>query len=332
MIEVNSLTKEFKMYTQKQGFLGSMTTLFSREYELVRAVDQISFRIQPGQKVGYMGANGAGKSTTIKMLTGIMTPTSGECIVHNIVPYKERQKNAKNIGVVFGQRTQLWWDLPVNDSFTILKRIYEIPDPVYDKNMKLFKELLNIDKLSAIPVRKLSLGERMRAEIVAALLHDPKVVFLDEPTIGLDVILKESIRAIFNKINKEVGTTIVLTSHDTDDIKEICERVIIVDKGKKIFDDKMENLCNLELEQTLIIDLGGIPDDFTIVAEKVATLDDSIRIEKIRLNRMKIFYNRNRIEKKSIVSYLFSHFEINDFYSLETDLKDIIKKIYVTGN
>lgn len=332
MIEVNRLTKEFKVYTRKQGFLGSMATLFSRDYQLIKAVDEISFQIQPGEKVGYIGANGAGKSTTIKMLTGIMTPTRGQCRVNQIIPYQERQKNAKNIGVVFGQRTQLWWDLPVGDSFTILKRIYEIPDALYAKNMKFFNALLNIEALSAIPVRKLSLGQRMKAEIVAAFLHDPKVVFLDEPTIGLDVILKDSIRSMINTLNREVGTTVVLTSHDTDDIKEICERVIIVDQGKIIFNNKLEYLSGLESEKTLIIDFGGPIEDVRAMTEQLLRLNCSVRVEMSGGNRIKLFYDRNRIAKKNIVSYLFNHFEISDFYSMETDLKDVIKKIYMTGH
>lgn len=332
MIEVNRLTKEFKVYTRKQGFLGSMATLFSRDYQTIKAVDDINFWIQPGEKVGYIGANGAGKSTTIKMLTGIMTPSGGQCRVNQIVPYQERQKNAKNIGVVFGQRTQLWWDLPVGDSFTILKRIYEIPDSVYVKNMKFFNLLLNIEALSAIPVRKLSLGQRMRAELVAAFLHDPKVVFLDEPTIGLDVILKDAIRAMINTLNREVGTTVVLTSHDTDDIKEICERVIILDRGKIIFDNKLEHLSGLESEQTLIIDFSDPITNVPVMTECLARLDPSVRVERLGNNRIKLFYDRNRIEKKNIVAYLFNRFEISDFYSMETDLKDVIKKIYMAGH
>ena len=242
MIRVENLTKEFKINKKYPGFKGAIKSFFSTEHITKRAVDDISFEINDGEIVGYIGANGAGKSTTIKMMTGILTPTSGKVTVNGITPYENREKNAKNIGVVFGQKTQLWWDLPISETFSLLKDIYDISDNDFEERMNFFKKVLGLEEFFLNPVRTLSLGQRMRADLAAALIHNPKVIYLDEPTIGLDVVVKESVRKAIKEINKKYGTTIILTTHDLNDIEELCNRIIIIDKGKKIYDGEIEGV------------------------------------------------------------------------------------------
>jgi ABC-2 type transport system ATP-binding protein len=242
VIEVKNLTKEFKINKKYPGFKGAIKSFFSSEYTIKKAVDDISFTINDGEIVGYIGANGAGKSTTIKMMTGILTPTSGEVLVNGIIPYKDRKKNAYNIGVVFGQRTQLWWDLPLSESFTLLKEIYEVDDQSYNERMEFLSSVLDLNDFMLSPVRTLSLGQRMRADIAAALINNPKIIYLDEPTIGLDVVVKEKVRQAIKEIKKQYGTTVILTTHDLSDIEELCDRIIIIDKGKKIYDGGIKDI------------------------------------------------------------------------------------------
>lgn len=233
MIKIENLTKEFKTYKKYEGFKGAVKSLFSNEYTIKKAVDNVSFTINQGELVGYIGVNGAGKSTTIKMMTGILVPSGGACEINGIIPYENRKENAKNIGVVFGQRTQLWWDLPVSESFGILQKIYDIPKEKFEENLAYLKDILGLDEFFLTPVRNLSLGQKMRADFAASMLHDPKVLFLDEPTIGLDIVVKEKIRKAIKEINKKNNTTVILTTHDLDDIEEVCDRIIVIDGGKK---------------------------------------------------------------------------------------------------
>ncbi len=242
MIRAEHLTKEFKTNKKYPGLKGTIKSLFSREKIIKRAVDDISFSIGEGEIVGYIGSNGAGKSTTIKMLTGILVPTGGKCYVQGIEPYKNRQKNAQNIGVVFGQRTQLWWDLPLIESFTVLKGIYQVSDEDYKKRMEFVNDILEVREFENSPVRTLSLGQRMRADVAAALIHNPKVLYLDEPTIGLDVVVKDKMRQAIRELNRNFHTTIILTTHDMIDIEELCNRIIIIDNGRIIFDDMLQVL------------------------------------------------------------------------------------------
>jgi ABC-2 type transport system ATP-binding protein len=232
MIQVRNLCKYFTIRKRKSGLIGSIVSLFSSEKDTIKAVDDISFDIDDGELVGYIGQNGAGKSTTIKMLTGILTPTSGEITVNGLSPYKERGINAYQIGVVFGQRTQLWTDLPVEESFDLLKSIYKIEDKAYKKKIEIFNDLLGLNEFFKQQARKLSLGQRMKADLAASLLHSPKVLFLDEPTIGLDLLVKEKVREFIHKINEEEKVTIILTTHDIQDIEFLAQRIIIIDKGK----------------------------------------------------------------------------------------------------
>ena len=236
IIETRDLRKVFRAVKRTPGALGALRTLFSREYVDRVAVEDVTMSLEPGELVGYIGPNGAGKSTTIKMLTGILVPTSGQVIVNGLVPYAERKKNARNIGVVFGQRSQLYWDLPLIESFELLRAIYAVPLERYRQNLREFTELLEMGDFLRTPVRQLSLGQRMRGDFAAAMLHDPRIVFLDEPTIGLDVVAKEAIRNFIIRVNAERGTTVILTTHDLADVERICPRIVLIDEGKIIYD------------------------------------------------------------------------------------------------
>jgi ABC-2 type transport system ATP-binding protein len=242
MIEVKGLRKEFKSYSSRSGLKGAFRDLFTRNYKIVPAVNDISFSIKQGEMVGYIGENGAGKSTTIKMLTGILTPTSGNIIVNGMVPFKEREKFVQTIGVVFGQRSQLWWDIAVQESFRLLKKVYKVSDAQYNEHMDHVIRTLDLEPLLDKPVRKLSLGQRMRCELAAALIHNPPLLFLDEPTIGLDVLVKLKIREFLKEINEKYNTTILLTTHDLSDIEALCERVVMLDEGKIIYDGQLRSL------------------------------------------------------------------------------------------
>lgn len=242
MIEIENLRKEYRIVLKDKGILGDIKYLLKPEYKKMEVVHGISFSIKAGECVAFIGANGAGKSTTIKMLTGILKPTSGTVKVLGKNPFTDRIENARRIGAVFGQKSQLLWDIPVNETFQLLKEIYEISDEQYQENMKLFYDILELNKFVHQPARKLSLGQRVRADIAAALLHNPSVLFLDEPTIGLDVAVKQKIYDFLRYINREKRTTIILTSHDIKDLESLCQRLIILESGNIIFDDKMDHI------------------------------------------------------------------------------------------
>src|SRR5271154_3725155 len=242
LIQVRELSKYFRTFHRREGIWGGLQNLFVREYKTVKAVDRVSLSIDRGEMVGYIGPNGAGKSTSIKMLTGILVPTSGEAVVNGFVPYRQRRQYVRTIGVVFGQRTQLWWDIAVVESFKLLRRIYVVSQKDFDARMEMFNQILGIRDYLHTPVRKLSLGERMRCDLAAALLHNPPLLFLDEPTIGLDVVAKDHIRHFLRAINEKFQTTVLLTTHDLDDIEALCRRIIIIDHGRLLFDGPLDLL------------------------------------------------------------------------------------------
>ena len=254
MIELKNISKTYKVVKREAGLKNATKSFFKREYEEIHALNDISFKINEGEMVGYIGPNGAGKSTTIKIMCGILTPDSGECIIDGMVPYKDREEYVKNIGVVFGNRSSLWWDVPVDDSFELNKAIYNIPDEVYIKQKKMLIEMLNIEEIIKKPTRTLSLGQRMRCEIAIAFLHNPKIVYLDEPTIGLDSVSKIAVRKFIKEINQKNGTTIILTTHDTGDIKALANRILLIGKGKLLMDGKMEDLNKLAKEKNISLD------------------------------------------------------------------------------
>lgn len=242
IIEVNNIAREFRRPKQVHGPFGGLRTFFTREAEIVRAVEDVSFSIEEGEVVGYLGANGAGKSTTIKMLSGILVPTSGTVTVDGLVPWENREENALNIGVVFGQRTQLWWDLPLSDSLRIIAKMYRMDTSAYERNLARLNELLDLQPFLNTPVRQLSLGQRMRGDLTAAMLYEPKILYLDEPTIGLDVVAKERMRGFIEQVNRESNTTIILTTHDLADVERLTKRIIFIDRGRVLFDGPVAEL------------------------------------------------------------------------------------------
>ncbi|MFZ5626225.1 MAG: ABC transporter ATP-binding protein [Bacillota bacterium] len=258
IIETVNLTKEFRLFKRREGLWGAVLDLFQRDYRILRAVDNLNLQVKRGEIIGFIGANGAGKSTTIKMLTGVLVPSSGRLLVNGFTPYQERERYVRQIGVVFGQRSQLWWDLAVIESLRLLGQLYRVPDSLLEKRIADFADRLSLSSFLHTPVRKLSLGQRMRSELAAALIHRPPLIFLDEPTIGLDVVAKNEIRRFLQEVNREDGTTIFLTTHDLGDIEALCQRVVIIDQGRKIYDGKLDNLrqqfgrerqLRIELEQ-----------------------------------------------------------------------------------
>ena len=242
LISVKNLVKEYKTYDRREGLSGAILDLFKRDYKTLRAVDDISFDIERGEMVGYIGANGAGKSTTIKMLCGVLYPSSGSVVVDGRVPVNEREAHVRNIGAVFGQRSQLWWDFAAGESLRLLGKIYGVEQAEFTARMAEFEDVLKLKDFLKTPARKLSLGQKMRCELAASLIHGPPILFLDEPTIGLDVVAKQSIREFVKRINRERQVTVLLTTHDLRDIEELCSRVIILDKGRVIFDGTLESL------------------------------------------------------------------------------------------
>jgi ABC-2 type transport system ATP-binding protein len=323
IITVQDLRKEFKVYQHHQGFLGAIRNLASSKYSVVKAVDGVSFEIQEGQMVGYVGPNGAGKSTTIKMLTGILVPTSGHIDVAELTPYKKRKENARRIGVVFGQRTQLWWDLPVIESFQLLRRIYRVSPERYKANLDTFHDLLNIGDFINTPVRKLSLGQRMRSDLSAALLHDPPILYLDEPTIGLDVVAKQRIREFLIKINAERKTTIILTTHDLSDVEKLCNRMMIIDHGKVIYDGTVGEIKHrYGKKRRLIVDLA---EDY---AEIVVPFTNIIRRED---HRAWLEFNRDEISASKLIAQLTAKYDINDLTIEEPEIESIVAGIYEDG-
>ncbi|MBV8282046.1 MAG: ATP-binding cassette domain-containing protein [Candidatus Eremiobacteraeota bacterium] len=326
IISADRLTKQFRTLRRKDGALGALATLFSRDYDVKDAVRDVSFQLDAGDLVGYIGPNGAGKSTTIKMLTGILVPTSGTCTVNGIVPWQDRQANGKQIGVVFGQRTQLYWDLPLIESFKLLRAIYNVPAAMYERNLAEFSEMLGLDEFIRTPVRQLSLGQRMRGDFAAAMLHEPKVVFLDEPTIGLDVVAKENIRQFIARVNRDRGTTFILTTHDLADIEKLCARIIIIDHGHKLYDGSVDTIkdrygrsrvltaeLNCESCDDIVFDLRGA---------KIIERDGP---------RIVIEFDRDAVRADELVVELAKRHELKDVTIAEPSLEAIIRDFYQHG-
>ncbi len=326
IIQVKNLRKEYRISKKKEGLSGAIMGVLRPVYETKVAVNGINFSMERGEMVGYIGANGAGKSTTIKMLTGILTPTSGEVNVNGLIPYKNRIKNNMQIGVVFGQRIQLWWDTPVIESYKLIQKIYEIPDADYKRNLDAYTGLLGLKELLNVPVRQLSLGQKMRCEIGAAFIHNPKIVYLDEPTIGLDVMVKENIRDFIKAINRERGTTVFLTTHDLQDIEEICKRIIIVDNGSIVYDGGLEEIKDkfgkYRVIQFKIRDIREDLDRF--LDSKKDTLEVLLR-ENCDLH---IRFNRHDVTASGVMDGISPYCEIQDITIQEPSIESIVKDLY----
>lgn len=322
-IEVIDTSKVFKINKRSKGIPGMLANMFYPKYEYKKAVNNISFSIDEGEMVGFIGPNGAGKSTTIKMLSGILHPDSGSIKVGGYIPYKQRKDYVGSIGVVFGQKSQLNWDLPPIDSFELLRYVYKIPQPQYKKTLDRYVELLDMGSFLNQPVRQLSLGQRMRADIVAALLHSPKIVFFDEPTIGVDVVGKEIIRNFITELNETDGTTMIFTTHDMQDIEKTCKRLIIIDKGSKIYDGS----------------LVGIRDKFTTTRQLVVEFAQNMEIEpmdnvivqeldELDGRKKKFIFENNKIEINVLMSEILSKYHVKDLQISEPEIESIIRRIY----
>lgn len=323
LIKAENLNKTFRVYKREEGIKGYLKSFVSREYEEVHAVEDLNLEINKGEMIGYIGANGAGKSTTVKMLTGILEPSSGKIEVDKLDPHKQRKKNAMNIGVVFGQKTQLWWDLPVRESFKLLKEIYEVSDEDYEDRIDEFDEVLQLSDFWDQPVRKLSLGQKMRCELAAAFLHHPKIVYLDEPTIGLDVAVKERIRDFIKKMNREENITVMLTTHDIDDIEDLCERIVVLDEGKKIYDGRLDSLVNRFTSRRMIVDVRN-GEDFSIDIEGIQD------VEKEN-STIEIMFDRSVLSASDLMRELLENYDVIDFQIKEPDIGSVVKKIYNEG-
>ena len=323
MIEVSNLCKEFKKPIREEGVLGMFKTLFSRKYTIKKAVNNISFTINEGEIVGYIGSNGAGKSTSIKMMCGILTPTSGKVLIDNIEPYKNRRLVAQNIGVVFGQKTQLWWDIPLIESFKVLKEIYQVSEDDYKDRMNFLCETLGIKDFLNQPVRTLSLGQRMRADLAAAWLHNPRILFLDEPTIGLDVLVKEKIRQAIKIMNQKYNTTVILTTHDMKDIENLCSRVIIIETGEIIYDGSLLNIKNKFGDiRTVSVSLN---EDVDVI--NLNNFDGLVEYTKNE-SSLDIKFDANKIEIDNVINYIFSSLKVNDLKIKEISIEDVVKIIF----
>jgi ABC-2 type transport system ATP-binding protein len=324
IIEARAVSKRFRQHRRFPGFLGALRTLVTAEYTEVEAVSDVSFTIAQGEAVGYLGPNGAGKSTMIKMMTGILVPSAGDICVLGRVPHRERQANAREIGVVFGQRSQLWWDLPVVDSFELHREIYAIPRPRFDANMKSLSHLLELEPFLERAVRQLSLGQRMRAEIVMALLHDPKILFLDEPTIGLDVVAKDAVRKFLSWVNRERGTTIILTTHDLQDIEEICPRLIMVDHSRLIFDGETAKLRTaLGSARRLMLEFAADPGPLELQSARL-TSDDGLRKHYL--------LERDDISLVQVLDEIGDTTELKDISVEEPNIEEVIRTFYQRRN
>lgn len=333
-VVVKDLTKKFRILNRREGLSGAFKDLFSRDYKTTTAVDGISFSLNEGEIVGFVGPNGAGKSTTIKMLTGVLEPTGGTVTVNGLVPFRNRAKNAKNIGVVFGQRTQLWWDLPVIESFKVLKEIYKVPDEQYEATMATFNELVNIRELYNKQVRTMSLGQRMLCDIVAAFLHNPKIIFLDEPTIGLDISVKTKIRTLILELNRLRKTTIILTTHDIADIEALCRRIVIIDKGRIIYDGDLARVSSIIGDfrtLRLTFDQVNVPDFLTALQKDLGEqfpAEGAVTVGEDEDGWISIIVQEDLVSMIDVLSFVSRNYPVKDIKIEEIRTEDVIRKIY----
>ena len=319
-IIVENLTKTFRVVERRAGLWGALTGLVRRTYRDIHALASIDFAIEAGELVGYIGPNGAGKSTTVKILSGILVPTAGRCEVNGLTPWRHRLQHVQNIGVVFGQRTQLWWDLPVVESFEVLRDIYRIPASVFQKNRARLIELLQLHDLLDIPVRQLSLGQRMRSDLAAALLHGPRVLFLDEPTIGLDAISKLAVRDFIKMLNREDGVTVILTTHDMDDIEALCQRVMVIGRGRIMSDGSLPALrAMVNNERRLIVDL---------VNAQEAVIAPAARVVARHGRRVELAFDPSEVSPAQLIAQIAAKHAIQDLFVEHPPIERIIAELY----
>lgn len=323
IFSVQSLCKSFKIPINKTGFFSSLGAVIARKHEIRAALNQVSFNIAEGELVGYIGPNGAGKSTTVKILSGILVPDSGRVCVLGKTPWKHRLETVRQIGVVFGQRTQLWWDLQVIDSFDLLKAIYSIAEREYQRTLDELVHALNLSDLLHIPVRMLSLGQRMRCDLAASLLHSPRILFLDEPTIGLDAMSKLAMRDCIRKLNIEHQVTILLTTHDMDDIESLCKRVMVLNKGAIDFDGSLDQLRKkISPERRLVIDMRH---EIESIGEK------DVRWIKQQGNRIWLSFDPNTVSATELIARITSQHSVIDLFVENPPIEETIAQLYSNG-
>ncbi len=330
MMNVQHLQKEFRIHQARAGLAGAFRDLFSREYKTVKAVDDISFEVAEGEMFALIGENGAGKSTTIKMLTGILTPSEGDIVINGYVPFKQREEYVRSIGVVFGQRSQLWWDLSPMESFRLLRSVYKVEEEEGERWLERLIDELDISSFISQPVRKLSLGQRMRCEVAAALIHKPKLLFLDEPTVGLDVLVKQKIREFLRNLNETEKMTILLTTHDVSDIEALCKRVLVMDKGKLIFDGQLSELKERWGNGTEV----SFQFKRRTTTDQVRAALGELPCELTRENEYAIRIKINRSEEMLpfVLSTVMTSFEVSDVKISEASTEDIVRNIYSTDS
>ncbi|MCI9436094.1 MAG: ATP-binding cassette domain-containing protein [Lachnospiraceae bacterium] len=319
MIEFKDVSKTYRVAKRKSGMGNAVKSFFSREYNTVHALQDVSFTVRDGECVGYIGPNGAGKSTTIKIMCGVLTPDGGECRIDGRIPYKERVAHVRDIGVVFGQRSQLWWDVPVIDSFDLIRDIYRVEEGIYRKNVKELTELLDLEEILQTPVRTLSLGQRMRCEIAASLLHDPKVLFLDEPTIGLDAVSKLAVRKFIRELNARKGTTIVLTTHDMQDIEALTERILFIGRGRILLDGKLSDVKKqISERKTMVITYQGEPP----------VLREEMKLVESGKGRMTVSFEPSELAVPGAISYFAAHTQLLDVSVSDITTEEMVAQMY----
>jgi ABC-2 type transport system ATP-binding protein len=329
LIRVRDLVKEFRAVDRREGLRGAFLDLFSPSRRIVRAVDGVSFDVERGEMVGYIGPNGAGKSTTVKILTGILVPTSGEVVVAGLEPHADRKRHVRRIGVVFGQRTQLWWDIAVVESFRLLRKIYGVSDADFRTRLAELSSILELEPLLHVPVRKLSLGQRMRCDIAASLLHGPEILFLDEPTIGLDVVAKDGVRAFLKEVNSRLGTTVLLTTHDLRDIEELCRRILVIDRGQVIFDGGLDEVRERHAAETSVeFDFSRAADEAEL---RALVAGGRVRWERLAPLRWRATFDRRSLPVAEVISRTVPRIPVSDLSIAEPDIEDVVKKIYREG-
>lgn len=325
IIEVDGLVKEFRRPKRVDGPFGAIRTLLTQRYVTKLAVDGIGFTVDEGELVGYLGPNGAGKSTTIKILTGILQPSAGRVEVAGIVPWQEREHNARNIGVVFGQRSQLWWDLPLADSLELIGRLYGVEHARHAANTRRFTELLGLGPFLDIPVRQLSLGQRMRGDLAAAMLPEPRILYMDEPTIGLDVVAKESIREFVATLNREEGTTVILTTHDLDDVERLCRRILLIDGGKVLFDGEVAKLkARYAPQRRLVVQLA---EDCSWRGVDVFGAETG-ETEAAEPTTVSVRFDPDLARVSDVVAAVLARHSVTDMSIVEPELEDVVRRIY----
>lgn len=319
MIELKNINKTFKVAKRNAGLHEAVKAMFRKEYTYIQALNDVSFTINDGEMVGYIGPNGAGKSSTIKIMSGILTPDSGECVINGRTPWKQRVEHVREIGVVFGQRSQLWWDVPVVDSFELIRDIYKVDDREFKKNLNELKELLDIGEIIRTPARQLSLGQRMRCEIAASLLHSPSILFLDEPTIGLDAVSKVAVRKFIRTVNSERKTTVILTTHDMQDIEALTERILLIGRGKILLDGSLSELKRRNFSnKTFVVDYAGTIDEIGNGMSFIKKLD----------GHAEILIDTDVISVSEAIAKISAQADIRDISITGTTAEEMVVSLY----